>query len=178
VPRRHNTSPAAMRARQQDAEEQAAGYGPITVTRQGKIDFEEDFLPEGPKPSKPAANVTAKLRDSELPVISAMEYDDMDAAKGLIEEAVMYQEQLAAATEGMKFTKERLAALAQAYGMKNGMRYGQTAIRVQLGQTRKTLDKGLLMLNGCPAEAIEASYKDSKPFDVVTVVDLSGKNGE
>jgi len=176
VPRR-NTSPAAMRARQQDAEEQAAGYGNYPEVLEETVAIRGVTM-QAVDPANGRPTTLAKLRDSELPVISAMEYDDMDAAKGLIEEAVMYQEQLAAATEGMKFTKERLAALAQAYGMKNGMRYGQTAIRVQLGQTRKTLDKGLLMLNGCPAEAIEASYKDSKPFDVVTVVDLSGKNGE
>lgn len=160
MPRR-NTNPAAMRSRQQDADDNAAHY-PLT----------------GDPPTIPASKPTSavvpdKVRDSDLPVISAMDYDDMDQAKMLIEEAVMYQEQIAAATEAMKFTKERLAALAVAYGMKSGMRYGQTAIRVQLGQTRKSLDKGLLMLNGCPPEAIERSYKDSKPFDVVTVVDMS-----
>lgn len=150
-----------MRARQQDADEQAAHYPAdsegIDVVRK----------------SAAASTVPAKLKDSELPVISAMEYDDMDTAKGLIEEAVMLKEQADAVKEARDLVNERLASLAQAYGMKHGMRHGQTAIRMQFGQTRKSLDKGMLLLNGCPAEAIAKSYKDSKPFDVVTVVDMS-----
>ena len=159
------------------AEEQAAHY-PAEGRPGNAIDDDPVFDRRADRKGPTAAPPAVKLKDSELPVISAMDYDDMDQARTLIEEAVMYQEQIAAATDAMKFTKERLAALAQAYEMKNGMRYGQTAIRIQFGQTRRTLDKGLLLLNKCPADAIEKSMKEGRPYDVVTVVaDMTRASG-
>jgi hypothetical protein len=72
--------------------------------------------------------------------------------------------------------KEELASIGladQRVAAAGGMRWGTLACYCNGAATKRTLNKQLLVENGCPAEVVAASYKDSKPYLDLRVVDLS-----
>jgi hypothetical protein len=63
--------------------------------------------------------------------------------------------------------KEELEQLQKQSG-KVGFRHGWLCFRAQQVAGRKTLDKMLLLENGCPASVLNSSYKTGKPTTRLT----------
>lgn len=63
--------------------------------------------------------------------------------------------------------KDELERLQKETG-KTGFRHGWLCFTAQSVAGRKTLDKMLLLENGCPAAVLNASYKEGKPSTRVT----------
>ena len=130
--------------------------------------------PDGEKEKAPA-------RYDTFPLVSALSSADMAEAIELMGEDVEYQ-----VTETMIKTertriKARLAEIGKKYTSvisNGGMRYAQTAVYLEIGKTKWTLDKLLLLENGVTTEQIHKSYKESKAYDEVRVVDLDKPRGK
>jgi hypothetical protein len=124
----------------------------------------------------PANNAPPKpkpIPSAELPLaIEHLSRSLAAEAISLLEEALLLEEQIDALDERLKQAKARLAMLAREGGMPQGTRWEQMAVRVGR-QSRKHLDKGILMLKGCPPAALAAAMVPGAEFDVVEVIDLT-----
>jgi hypothetical protein len=118
-------------------------------------------------PSKPTTR-----RADDMPIVSEFGRADMDKVIGLLQASVEYQEQERAIKESKDLIKQQLSEILARREVP-GCRWGSLVCYYNGAVTRKTLDKGLLLLNGVTAEQIEASYKESKPFVELRVKDLA-----
>lgn len=91
----------------------------------------------------------------------------------LMEADLSYQEEQKAIESSRSEIKRQLSRLLAENDAPDGARWNSWCVYITRGKTRRTLDKTLLVLNGCPASVIEQSYKESKPYDDVRVVDLA-----
>lgn len=122
-----------------------------------------------------------------LPLISALPKKQMDKARSLMEEVDLINEQMITLQErkieilggkqGKVEIQGELEKIQLAAGL-DGLRYGDWAYVSSISPGRKTLDKGLLLENGCPPEAIAASYKEGKPFTTRTFRNLRAPSNE
>ena len=107
-----------------------------------------------------------------FPLIADFAPPDQVEALRLMEEDVAYQEQEEAVKKARRDIKDGLARIAKAYSVA-GMRWGSLVVYYSGSKTKKTLDKTLLVENGCPADVIAASYRESAPWEDVRVVDTA-----
>lgn len=112
-----------------------------------------------------------ETKGDTFPLISAMSPADFQLCKRLIEEMRDLKEQAAAVKEGQDEAKAQMLALHEKYGGWPGFRYGTSAVYFAT-KTRKSLDKTLLLENGVTTDQINASYKESEPWQEVTVREL------
>jgi hypothetical protein len=73
--------------------------------------------------------------------------------------------------------KNQLDAILKQSG-RPGFRHGWLAYAVEEMAGRKTLDKLLLMENGCPAAIVDQSYKVGKPYIRQTFRHLTEEDGD
>lgn len=136
------------------------------VADQLPLDFANTGAQAGPgkKPS----------RADLLPLISEFDREDMDTALELMQADLRLQEEIEILTEGRKAIKQQLVGLSTQYPTAaTGMRWGQMAIYIRRGATKRTLSPTKLVENGVSADTVQDSYVTSKPYDDVRVVDLS-----
>jgi hypothetical protein len=158
MPRKISRALQAERAK--DAEVEAEFYGQQLGTL-----YEEAPVRKSTPIMRPAEfDVAAKAPKADsLPDIREFDHADTVECASLLEEYAIYKEQADACEKRMKRIKEQLRDHCESYGT-GGMRSGSLAVYYRGMVTRKTLDKTLLLENGCPLEALEASYREGTPF--------------
>ena len=164
------------------------------------ISFNEPAMEQPPAPRKPLTvesvlgvnngkrrgpptgeKEKAPAKYDAFPLVSALSSADMAEAIELMGEDVEYQDAEATIKAQRTRIKARLAEIGKKYTLvfeRGGMRYGQTAVYLEIGKTKWTLDKLLLIENGVTTAQINESYKESKAYDEVRVVDLSKPRGK
>jgi hypothetical protein len=110
-------------------------------------------------PLKSLPNVTTLKNEMRQKVMNLMD---------LLAEVVEQRIQISIREDELK---DQLEAL-QKEAATPGFRYGNLIFRVEQVAGRKTLDKMLLLENGCPISALNASYKEGKPSTRCTFKDL------
>ena len=136
--------------------------------------------PLTPKPTPTTAATPARTtgaykpptKADSFPAVTQFGAEDAAEAVRLMDEDVAYQEQEEAVKKARRDIKDGLAYIAKKYRV-DGMQHGSLVVYYSGSKTRKTLDKTLLVENGCPADVVAASYKESKPWEDVRVVDTS-----
>lgn len=113
--------------------------------------------------------------DSFVNISTFSDQEHMDAAKSLMREDLDAQGTIAAIKIRRKEIARDLAALAVHYEVVGGFRWGDMATYYNGEQTRDTLNKGLLLLNGVTPEQLANSYVKSKPYVDIKVKDLKAK---
>ncbi len=119
-----------------------------------------------------SARPPTPTKADSFPEVSSFAREDAERVNTLIDEDLAYQEQEAAVKEARKAVKAELIGLARKYET-GGMRAGSVVVYYEAGKTKRTLDRTLLVENGCPADVVAASYRESAPWEEVRVVDTS-----
>lgn len=122
------------------------------------------------KPGKPA-------RYDSFPLVSEFSRQDMDRAIELMAEDLALQEIEADTKESRQAVKRELGEIRERNTSHGGMRWGQLVVYDQGMVTRRTLNAKLLVENGVPADVVERSKKESKPYRDLRVKDLSKPTG-
>lgn len=112
-------------------------------------------------------------RYDSFPLVSEFPREDMRRAIELMEEDIAHQEIEHDLKESRKAVKEELGLIVERNTSKGGMRWGQLVVYDRGIHTRRTLNAKLLVENGVPADVVEKSKKESKPYRDLRVKDLS-----
>jgi hypothetical protein len=100
---------------------------------------------------------------SKLPPVADIQADKRARIMHLMEEleVIITQKNALAVLEDE--AKDELEKLQMETG-KPGFRHGWLVFTAQVVKGRKTLDKMMLLENGCPASILNASYKTGEPY--------------
>lgn len=110
-----------------------------------------------------------------FPMISEFDRADMDRARELMEEEILYHEQEDAAKAVRAAIKKELAEIARKYSAP-GMRWAQLAVYVRT--KRKRFFNVKLAAEVIDAETLASCYDQGEPYTEVRVVDLSAPKGK
>jgi hypothetical protein len=108
----------------------------------------------------------------KLPSVEGLEAEARKEVMMLLEcldELMVKKAELALQEDNLK---DRLEELQKQLKLP-GFRHGWLTFRAQPVAGRRTLDKMLLLENGCPASALNLSYKEGQPSTRVTFKHLS-----
>ncbi len=122
--------------------------------------------------STPEESKSERLEFQALPAVADLETKTKQrviAALELLDQVSAQKAVLEAREEELKAELERL----QLEAGRPGFRYGWLCFASVPTKGRKTLDKMLLLENGCPASVLNASYKTGEPGTRCTFKRLS-----
>jgi len=165
MPRKLNR--AQQQELERDAEENAAFYGNQIGTLDEEYPVRKSIPIHAPTPSPSPAP------EKPLPDLREFDPQDQQELMTLLDDYQILKEQADAIEARMKRIKTQVADHCEAYHAP-GLAYDNVRVHYRGMTTKSTLDKGLLLLNGCPAEAIAASYKEGSPFLDMTIRVLKG----
>lgn len=108
---------------------------------------------------------TRKAENSTLPLVEQAipKGKERVIVAELLKEAKSLKTRVDKDEDRLKEIKMALTEVAELHDLR-GFRLGKVAFEYSGYQTRRSLDKGLLVENGCPPEAIDLSYKETEPF--------------
>jgi hypothetical protein len=103
-----------------------------------------------------------KIEFAKLPSVSDLPATKRKLAMELMEALDQIVEKKAAILVTEDHLKDELEKIQRLCGT-TGLRHGALAFCSQPVKGKKTLDKMLLLENGCPADVLNASYKTGQP---------------
>jgi len=130
-------------------------------------------------PPEPRTKLPFEQKDVKydaFPIVSEFSRRDMDRAKELMQDCAVLSEQVSEMEAMLKANRAELAEIGKRNNVPGGMRWGQLVCYVTVGQTRRSfkVEKAAEYMS---LADIEACYEESKPTDIVKVVDLSKPKG-